>query len=84
MAKKRWLDEFDGRITPANVSPPASPKVNIPKEGANRSRHAPVRIPCIRDRVVQMAAVLVLGPIFEADLEPEQYAYRPEQTPRMP
>jgi retron-type reverse transcriptase len=29
--------------------------------------------------VVQMAAVLVLEPIFEADLEPEQHAYRPEQ-----
>jgi RNA-directed DNA polymerase len=37
-------------------------------------------IPCIRDRVAQMAAVLVLGPIFEADLEPEQHAYRPERS----
>jgi RNA-directed DNA polymerase len=33
-------------------------------------------IPTIRDRVVQMAVVLVLEPIFEADLPPEQYAYR--------
>src|SRR4051812_28957155 len=33
-------------------------------------------MPCIKDRVVQMAAVLVLEPIFEADLEPEQFAYR--------
>jgi len=31
----------------------------------------------IRDRVLQMAVVVVLGPIFEADLPPEQHAYRP-------
>ena len=34
-------------------------------------------VPCLRDRVAQTAAMLVLSPIFEADLEPEQYAYRP-------
>jgi len=39
-----------------------------------------VTVPTIRDRVVQMAMVLVLGPIFEADLPPEQYAYRPDRN----
>jgi len=34
----------------------------------------------IRDRVAQMAVVLVLEPIFEADLEPEQHAYRAEHS----
>jgi hypothetical protein len=37
-------------------------------------------IPTIRDRVVQTAAVLVLEPIFEADLPDEQHAYRPNRS----
>ncbi len=45
----------------------------IPK-GDGKQR--PLGIATIRDRVAQMAVVLVLEPIFEADLEPEQYAYR--------
>jgi group II intron reverse transcriptase/maturase len=40
----------------------------------------PLGVPAIRDRVVMMAAVLVLDPIFEADLQPEQYAYRRDRS----
>ena len=36
-----------------------------------------VTVPTLRDRVCMTAAMLVLEPIFEADLPPEQYAYRP-------
>jgi retron-type reverse transcriptase len=37
-------------------------------------------IPTVKDRVVQTAALVVLEPIFEADLQPEQYAYRPGRS----
>jgi RNA-directed DNA polymerase len=39
-----------------------------------------VGIPTIRDRVVQMAAVLVMEPIFDEDLQPEQHAYRADHS----
>jgi len=48
-------------------------RVFIPKPGGQQR---PLGVPAIRDRAVMMAAVLVLDPIFEADLQPEQYAYR--------
>jgi retron-type reverse transcriptase len=37
----------------------------------------PLGISTLRDRVCMTAAMLVLEPIFETDLPPEQYAYRP-------
>ena len=42
--------------------------------------HYETIVPTIRDRVVQTAAMLVLEPIFEADLQPEQYAYRADRS----
>jgi retron-type reverse transcriptase len=52
-------------------------RVWIPKpDGKQR----PLGIPTIKDRVAQMAVVLVLEPIFETDLPPEQYAYRPQRS----
>jgi len=69
----RWLEELAQTLKGKTYLPQAVRRVWLPKADGGRR---PLGIPTIADRVVQMAAVLVLEPIFEADLPPEQYAYR--------
>jgi group II intron reverse transcriptase/maturase len=74
---ERWLGELAQALKEETYRPAAILRVFIPKANGGRR---PLGIPTLRDRVCMSAAVLVLEPIFEADLPDEQYGYRPGRS----
>ncbi len=74
----RLLEELAEDLRGGSYRPLAARRVFVPKPGTSERR--PLSIPTVRDRIVQAATKIVLEPIFEADMLPCSFGFRPRRA----
>lgn len=72
-----WLNGLGKQLHDKTYRPQPVRRKMIQKQGGGERA---LGIPTIRDRVAQGAVKLIVEPIFEADLEPNAYGYRPKRS----
>jgi group II intron reverse transcriptase/maturase len=74
----RLLDELAMELKDGSYRPLPTRRVLIPKSG-DTAEMRPLSIPSVRDRIVQAAVKIVLEPVFEADMLPCSFGFRPKR-----
>lgn len=72
-----WIAKLEEALRNRTYKPSPVKRVMIPKKDGKKR---PLGIPTVRDRVAQMAAKLVIEPIFEADFCKTSYGFRPKKS----
>jgi len=75
--EETFIDEIHQELKAKTYKPSRLKEVEIPK---TKGKTRKIRIPTIKDRVVQMALKMVIEPIFEADFEDNSFGYRPKKS----
>ena len=74
---RQFLEEIQKDLKEKRYKPDCIKRVYIPKPNGDKR---PLGIPIIKDRVIQMAAKIVIEPIFEAGFQDCSYGFRPKRS----